>query len=94
MRTASAAISSERRLEELWRGECALEEPPVEFELRREVVVEHGRGDARAPADLVDRRTLVPALGEHLGGGALDDLAARLGADSLYAWVMHLALTT
>ena len=47
----------------------ALEQAPVEVELRVEVVVDHGRRDARAPGDLVHARALVTALGEHLGRG-------------------------
>jgi hypothetical protein len=45
----------------------ALVQVAMQRELRREVVVEHRRGHARAPADLVDRRAAVAALGEDLG---------------------------
>ena len=47
----------------------ALEQPPVQVELRVEVVVDHRRRDARAARDLVHARAVVAALGEHLRGG-------------------------
>jgi hypothetical protein len=61
----------------------AFEQPPVELGLGGEMVVDHGRGDAGAASDLVDRRAAVAAFGEHLGGGALDHLAALMSRKAL-----------
>ena len=59
-------------------GVVALEQVQVEVLLGGEVVVDDRRRDARAPRDLVHRRAAVAALGEHLGGRALDHLAPLL----------------
>ena len=60
----------------------ALEQPAVQVELGREVVIDDRRRHTGTARDLVDRRAAVSALGEHLGGGALDHHAALLGAES------------
>ena len=63
-------------------GVVALEEAAVERLLRLEVVVDDRGRDARAAGDLVDRGAVVATLGEHLGGGLLDHLAAGLCGQS------------
>jgi len=54
----------------------AFEEVLVQVELGGEVVVEHGRGDARPATDLVEGGSVVAALREDFGRGPLDHLAA------------------
>jgi hypothetical protein len=57
-------------------GVVAFEQPQVELLLRGEVVVDDRRRDTRAGGDLVHGRAAIAALGEDLGGRALDHLAA------------------
>ena len=57
----------------------ALEQPLVQRELGREVVIDHRRGDAGAAGDLVHPGAVVAAFGEHLQCGLLDEFAAGLG---------------
>jgi hypothetical protein len=59
-------------------GVVALEQVQVQVLLGGEVVVDDRRRHAGAPGDLVHRGAAIAALGEQLGGRALDDLAARL----------------
>jgi hypothetical protein len=54
----------------------ALQQAPVEVLLGFEMVVDDGRADSRPLGDLVDRGGVVAALGEELGGGRFDHLAA------------------
>jgi hypothetical protein len=61
-------------------AQVALQQPLVQVRLRLEVVVDHRGRDARAPRDLVDRRRLIAALGEHLRRRRLDHGAALRGA--------------
>jgi hypothetical protein len=61
----------------------ALEQPAVQVELGGEVVVEHRGRHARAPRDLLHRRAAVAALGEDLGGRALDDLPPLRATEAL-----------
>jgi hypothetical protein len=58
-------------------GEMPLEQRPVELALRVEVFVDDRCGHPRPAGDLLDRGAAVAALGEQVGGGALDQLAAR-----------------
>ena len=59
-------------------GVMALEQLHVEVLLGGEVVVDDRGRDARSSRDLVHRRAAIAALGEDLGGRALDELAALL----------------
>ena len=59
-------------------GVVALEQVHVEVLLGGEVVVDDRRRDARPRGDLVHRRAAIAALGEDLGGRALDHVAALL----------------
>jgi len=57
-------------------GVVALEQVDVEVLLGGEVVVDDRRRDARSAGDLVHRGAPIAALGEDLGGRALDQVAA------------------
>ena len=57
-------------------GEVALQQAPVEVLLGFEMVVDDGRADSGPLGDLVDRGGVIAALGEELGGGGSDHLAA------------------
>ena len=59
-------------------GVVALEQVHVEVLLGGEVVVDDRGRDARPAGDLVHRRAAIAALGEDLGGRALDHVAALL----------------